>query len=306
MSGAGGAGAMLTVGFFEPKEAKDNCTWLFLGGRGSGKTTTMRSVLRDMGRDRFDVVFLIAPNKDTRDEFDCIPDAFKYSQVDPGLLSHISSVGQHLKESGKERRILVVLDDCAYDQKFSRSEAMVKELMNGRHHGITLFYSSQYLTACPPKCRDNFDYVFVGRNQNTKNRKALMEQYFTYFDHIKDFNMVLNSCTQDYGFLVCDRKTNGKLINDHIKTYRGDITLGPFMVGKKIFFELAEKYRAGGARTLPAAAAPTGAGKHSLEEHGGEEEEEPLPVGSIPLQRAGLVRLTAVKQLKRQRRPSVV
>lgn len=252
---------MFAVEHFEPKETLPHRTWLFLGGRGTGKSKVMQSVLYDL-RDRIDAMFLITPTPETQDEFAAfMPRAFIYSQVDPAIMEKISELGKTLKAAGRSRNFLLVIDDCAYDRKFTKSEELLKQLFNGRHSNVTLFYSTQYLMYVPPAIRDNIDYVFVGKNQNATAKAKLFDIYFDMFDKRQDFSLVLNECTKDWGFLVGDRLNTGNMINDRVKLYRGQVHLPAFRIGPRIYFDLTEKYRIGPQAKAAKAAAAAAAAK---------------------------------------------
>lgn len=269
---------MISIDHFEPSEAEPHRAWLFIGARGTGKSKCIRSVIYDMKK-KLDAVFLISPTKETQDEFaEFTARCFIFEKVSVDIISKISLMGQQLMEQGRDRNFLVVIDDCAYDKSLVKNQAFILELFNGRHHNVALFYSSQYMMFVPPFMRDNVDYIFVGYDMNKKNKNKLFEAFFGMFDSIKDFNIVMNECTQDYGFLVRDRITKGKTINDNVKMYKGRIDLPPFRVGPKIYFELTNKYRIGAAS------------KKDIE--------EVVSNGIIPLN--STTRITGVKTTKRK------
>lgn len=202
-------------------------------------------------RDRFDALFLLSPTTETQEEYAPFSlRCFHFKEINADVAKRVSDVGRELIEMGKPRNLLLVIDDCAYDKKLTKDEKFIREIFNGRHHNVTIFYSAQYLNFVPPFFRENADYIFVGKDLSRKNKQKLYDEFFSMFDSVKDFSYVMTECTKNYGFIVCDRLIQGTAINDSVKMYRGRPKLPPFRIGHKIFWELEQKYHIKNSKTF--------------------------------------------------------
>jgi hypothetical protein len=141
--------------------------------------------------------------------------------------------------SSIDPRAFVILDDCLYDDKWTRDKLMRILFMNGRHWKVMLVITMQYPLGIPPNLRTNVDYVFILRENIGGNRKRIYVNYASMFPTFETFCSVLDNCTENYECLVIDNNTKSNKITDQIFWYRAE-QRGNFKLGAKEFWDLSK------------------------------------------------------------------
>ena len=120
------------------------------------------------------------------------------------------------KKANKDKKhVLIILDDIAADPSSAlhTSNNFKKLCTMGRHCGIALIVTSQYVNLVPPTFRTNVDYAFVGQ-LNNKSVELMADEYCCNISK-KDFIKMYENSTQNYYFLMYDNrnKKSNKDIN---------------------------------------------------------------------------------------------
>ena len=90
------------------------------------------------------------------------------------VLKQIKREMEAYKRTNIDPRAFVILDDCLYDNKWTKDKMMRLLFMNGRHWKIMLIITMQYPLGIPPNLRTNIDYVFILREPYINNRKRVL------------------------------------------------------------------------------------------------------------------------------------
>jgi len=91
-------------------------------------------------------------------------------------------------EKKLEHGCIIVLDDLTFDRtQLNRSKALKFLSTVGRHSCCYLLMMSQDPLGLPAQTRGCYDYVCLRRENGFNNIKKLHENYFSRFDHIKEF-----------------------------------------------------------------------------------------------------------------------
>lgn len=135
-------------------------------------------------------------------------------------------------------RALYLLDDCMYDNKWTRSKSIRSMFMNGRHYALTLLITMQYSLGIPPNLRTNVDYVFILRESIFQNRKRLYDAYAGMFPTFAMFCEVLTACTEDFHCLVIHNNAKSNRLEDQVFWYKADAH-PDFRIGHPSFWEYA-------------------------------------------------------------------
>ena len=61
-------------------------------------------------------------------------------------------------------RAFLILDDCLYDNTWSKDKWM-RSVFVGRYHKLLFLLTMQYALGIPPNLRTNIDYVFILRQK---------------------------------------------------------------------------------------------------------------------------------------------
>ena len=108
------------------------------------------------------------------------------------------------------------MDDCLYDQSWTRDKMMRLLFMNGRHWKIMLIITMQYPLGIPPNLRTNIDYVFILREPYLTNRKRIWENYASMFPTLESFCAVMDNTTENYECLVINNNAKSNKLTDQI------------------------------------------------------------------------------------------
>ena len=135
-------------------------------------------------------------------------------------------------------RLFLVLDDCLFDDTWTREKCMRSIFMNGRHYKIMFFVTMQYPLGIPPALRTNIDYTFVMREPYYSNRKKIYEQYAGCFPNFQIFCDVMNSLKL-YECLVISNNSESNRLEDQVFWFKADMR-GEFKCGSRQFWQYHE------------------------------------------------------------------
>jgi hypothetical protein len=123
------------------------------------------------------------------------------------VLKQIKKEVETYKRSTIDPRTFVILDDCLYDNTWTRDKMMRLLFLNGRHWKIMLIITMQYPLGVPPTLRTNIDYVFILREPYIANRKRIYENYAGMFPTFESFSQVMDQCTENFECLVINNNS---------------------------------------------------------------------------------------------------
>ena len=155
------------------------------------------------------------------------------------VLKQIKKEIETYKRTTIDPRAFVILDDCLYDNTWSRDKMMRLLFMNGRHWKVMLVITMQYPLGIPPTLRTNIDYVFILRENYIANRKRIYENYAGMFPTFESFCQVMDQCTENYECLVINNNSKSNKLHDQVFWYKAD-DHGDFRLGSKEFWELSK------------------------------------------------------------------
>jgi hypothetical protein len=136
-------------------------------------------------------------------------------------------------------RAFVIMDDCLYDDKWTRDKMMRLLFMNGRHWKVMLVITMQYPLGIPPNLRTNIDYVFILRENYITNRERIWKNYASMFPTFESFCSVMDQTTENYECLVINNNSKSNKINDQIFWYKAE-NHPDFKLGNKEFWEISK------------------------------------------------------------------
>ena len=155
------------------------------------------------------------------------------------VLKQVKKEMETYKRTTIDPRAFVILDDCLYDNTWSRDKLMRLLFMNGRHWKVMLVITMQYPLGIPPTLRTNIDYVFILRENYIANRKRIYENYAGMFPTFEAFCQVMDQCTENYECLVINNNSKSNKLNDQVFYYKAD-NHNDFKLGSKEFWELSK------------------------------------------------------------------
>lgn len=137
-------------------------------------------------------------------------------------------------------RAFLILDDCLYDNSWTKSEDIRCIFMNGRHYNIFFIMTMQYAMGIPPNLRSNIDYTFILRENIQQNRKRLYDCYAGMFTNLEVFCQVMDQCTENYECIVIYNAAKKNEINEQVFWYKAEERLN-FKMGANVFWDFSEK-----------------------------------------------------------------
>jgi len=155
------------------------------------------------------------------------------------VLKQVNKEIEAHKKTTIDPRAFVILDDCLYDQSWTRDKMMRLLFMNGRHWKIMLIITMQYPLGIPPNLRTNIDYVFILREPYLTNRKRIWENYASMFPTLESFCSVMDQTTENYECLVINNNAKSNKLNDQIFWYKAE-SHPNFRLGAKEFWEISK------------------------------------------------------------------
>ena len=178
-----------------------------------------------------------------------VPKLFIHDEYNTVLIENIlrrqktalKKVTSDMKTMGRttlDPRTFVILDDCLYDQSWTRDKMMRLLFMNGRHWKVMLIITMQYPLGIPPNLRTNIDYVFILREPYLTNRKRIWENYASMFPTLEAFCSVMDQTTENYECLVIHNNAKSNKLNDQIFWYKAS-DHPDFKLGSKEFWEIS-------------------------------------------------------------------
>ena len=156
------------------------------------------------------------------------------------VLKQIKKEMEQFKRSTIDPRTFVIMDDCLYDNTWSRDKLMRLLFLNGRHWKVMLIITMQYPLGIPPTLRTNIDYVFILREPYIANRKRIYENYAGMFPTLESFCQVMDQCTENYECLVINNNSKSNKLQDQVFWYKAD-SHNDFRLGSKEFWELSKQ-----------------------------------------------------------------
>jgi len=233
---------------FKPNESKGPVVVL-IGRRDTGKSFLVRDLL--YYHQDIPIGTVISGTEEGNGFYGhMVPKLFIHNEYNTGIIENIlKRQRQVLKQIKKEMetykkttidpRAFLILDDCLYDNTWSRDKMMRLLFMNGRHWKIMLVITMQYPLGIPPQLRTNIDYVFILREPYITNRKRIFDNYAGMFPTFESFCQVMDQCTENYECLVIDNNAKSNKLQDQVFWYKAD-NHNEFRLGSKEFWELSK------------------------------------------------------------------
>ncbi len=233
---------------FKPNENKGPVVVL-IGKRDTGKSFLVRDLL--FYQQEIPIGTVISGTEEGNGFYGkMVPKLFVHNEYNSAIIENIlkrqRTVLKQIKNemetytrSTIDPRAFVILDDCLYDNTWSRDKLMRLLFMNGRHWKVMLVITMQYPLGIPPTLRTNIDYVFILRENYIANRKRIYENYAGMFPTFESFCQVMDQCTENYECLVINNNSKSNKLHDQVFWYKAD-NHGDFRLGSKEFWELSK------------------------------------------------------------------
>ncbi len=226
---------------FDPNKIASDKVCLFIGKRGTGKSTLVTDIMY-YKRNIPSGVVMSATEEGNHYYRQYVPDLFIYGAYNKETIENIiERQKDNINKFGTTNPVFILLDDCMYDRSFMKDECIRQLFMNGRHWKIFFLLTTQYCMDLPPGLRSNIDYVFVLRENVIQNREKLWKSFFGVFPTFNMFQQVMDACTENYECLVIDNTSKSNKLNECVYYYKAAIR-PPFRIGSSAMWEAHSRY----------------------------------------------------------------
>jgi len=185
---------------------------LFVAKRCSGKSVLMKQLIEDEANE-FHKIYCICPTEDVNHFYsksglvkpECIFESWSEVWAEK-FLKYMTQENAD-KTPDKQKKVLLIMDDCIADVAFKTSPSLKKIITRGRHISISLIFSTQYLNSISPLQRNNSDYILVGQ-MNNHSVEILEDEYRSGDISKADFVKLYHDNTKNFGFLVINNTSS--------------------------------------------------------------------------------------------------
>lgn len=230
---------------FDITKVQDDKVIVMIGKRGTGKSFLIQDLL--FYHQDIPVGTVISPTEPANKFFSkFVPNIFIHEEYKAGIVDNyvrrqkmaVDKVNQEMALYGQTRmdpRAFLILDDCLYDNSWTKDRNIRYIFQNGRHVKCMFLFSMQYPLGVPPNLRTNIDYVFILRENIVQNRKRIYDNYAGMFPTFDCFNQTLDQTTENFECLVIDNTSRSNRLEDVVFWYKAD-SHAPFRVGNPQFW----------------------------------------------------------------------
>lgn len=231
---------------FDFSKTDDRRVFLILGKRNTGKSILTAELL--YYKRHIPMGILMSSTEEATGFFgkvSGIPDQYIFSDWQPNVIDTIIAKQKKLAKENKLRNVFIVLDDLAFDKALFTSKQMRELMFNGRHYGIMLVITAQYLMDLPAFFRSNVDYVITCRTPGIQDRERLWKNFFGAVPSFHMFQSIMQHTTEDFHCLVMDNTVQSNSLDDCIFWYKAAFrspTQGTYRVGCPAYHQFARKH----------------------------------------------------------------
>lgn len=232
---------------------------VLIGKRETGKSVLVRDLLHQH-RD-LPIGCVISPTEGANKFFGTIvPSIFIHENYTPELVDSVvkrqkkmqAAADRHKAlhgggggkaHSAIDQRAFLVLDDCMYDDTWTKDTNIRLLFCNGRHYKMLFVITMQYPLGIPPSLRTQIDYVFILRENIVNNRRRIYDNYAGMFPSFDVFCQVMDQCTENFECIVINNNAKSNRFEDQVFWYKAEIH-APFQLGASEFWALSQQNEA--------------------------------------------------------------
>ena len=199
-----------------------------IGRRGCGSTTLVEDICFNI-KDRISTTSVVCGKYGKIQYKDFVQDDFLYEEYNSeSLLNIIKS--QEEKKSYNSHAF--ICDELISDSNVLNGDENIKRLFyNGRCDRISSIIAMQNPLSIQPSLRNQFDYIFLFKENKSNERRKIYEQYAGMFPSFELFCKVFDYfTTTPFECLVIDNTVTSNNIEEQVFWYKANLH-APFKFG---------------------------------------------------------------------------
>ena len=215
----------LQIKKFNMNQIHDDEVIVLIGKRNTGKSYLTKDLL--FYHKNLPAGTVICPTEGANRFYsDIVPPILIHEEYNQSIINNFIKRQKNLKKKminedpTIDNRAFLILDDCLFDNSWTKDKHIREIFMNGRHWGILFVLAMQFALGIPPNLRSNIDYVFILRENIVSNRKRLYEHYAGMFPTFEMFCSTMDQCTENYECLVIHNSAKSNKLEDQVYWYK--------------------------------------------------------------------------------------
>ena len=209
---------------FPLHKMKYNSKIVIIGKPASGKSILIRNMIQ-VFKHLFPVAMIFCGSEENNHFYsEMFPELFIQPEYDE---KYMEDFAKRQKLAMRDHSIIpkgiLIVDDCSDDPKFFNRPLFQKFFKRGRHWEMMFILALQYGMDIKPVIRTNIDYIFIFREPNDRNRKAIYDNYAGIVGNYTDFCDIMDQITSDYTALVIDNRKQSNDLTDCVFYYKARI-----------------------------------------------------------------------------------
>lgn len=212
-----------------------------IGKPGMGKTHLIKSLLW-YKKHIFPVGAAFSGSEDATGDYGKIfPNVFVFNEYNEEKIEGLVQ-RQHLAKAHLPNPwAVLLLDDCTDEPKVFNTGLQRGLYKRGRHFKLWYILSLQYSLDIRPVIRTNVDGVFILRESNLRNRKALWENYASVIPDFSLFCDIMDQVTGNYTALYINNASQSTDWRDCVYYYKAPHIPEDFKFGCKEFWKFSRE-----------------------------------------------------------------
>ena len=214
-----------------------------LGKTGSGKSVVTWALCHALSP-VIDMCVVMCPTAEENNYHLITPRNLIFEDFDEEyVLNLIAYQKKCMRKYGQEgtKKILIILDDLAFDSKMFSCKAFKRLFFNGRWAQITVIITSQFALSMPPPIRSQLQLVLTACEFSDNNLEKLHDNFFSVVKY-NDFKRIMLEITQKRTMLVVRQTyTETNSVDNMFFWYKAPFPVAEFKMGDPLIWELSER-----------------------------------------------------------------
>lgn len=214
-----------------------------LGKTGSGKSVVTWALCHALCP-VIDMCVVMCPTAEENNYHKITPRNLIFEDFDEDyIINLIAHQKKCMRKYGAEgtRKVLIILDDLAFDSKMFSCKAFKRLFFNGRWAQITVIITSQFALSMPPPIRSQLQLVLTACEFSDNSLEKLHDNFFSIVK-FTDFKRIMLEITKKRTMLVVRQTyTDTNSVDNMFFWYKAPFPVAEFRMGDPKLWEMCER-----------------------------------------------------------------